>query len=142
MAATYSYDPATLASDATARVRRVVGDVGVEGVASASTCRFSDEEIDYAIVEAGDERGAAIELLEQLSTLYAGQATVSAGSQRIQLSDLSAMYAARAERLRTSGDSSAVVDMPTTRIDGYSDDVASDDTDAWPNSYDDCGDET
>jgi hypothetical protein len=124
----YTYDPTALASSASHRVRRVIGDVGVDGVVSSSTCKFSDEEIAFAITDAGSETAAAIELLEQLATLYADKATVSAGNQKIELGKISASYAERARRLlERSGDGNAIVDMATTKVDGYSDDIDSDD---------------
>lgn len=130
MPASYTYDATGLAGSAVYRVRRVVGDVGVDGTVTSATCHFADEEISYAITDAGDETTAAIELLEQLATLYAGKADVSAGSQKISLGKISSMYAARAERLLArSDDGNTITDLATTRVDGWSDDIAADDVD-------------
>jgi hypothetical protein len=130
MPATYTYDPTTLDTDSKDRVRRVIGDVGVDGTVSSSTCKFADEEITYTITsKAGDEVAAAVELLEQLATLFADKASVSAGNQKIALSDISKQYAERALRLLgRSNQGNVILDIATTTIDAYSDDVASDDT--------------
>lgn len=125
--ATYTYDLANIATTPLVQIRRMIGDTGT----TAATCHFADEEITYEYgVQGNDTTETAIELLEQLATMFADKASVSTGGQRIDLSGVSQRYADRAQSLRErAGDDGGIGDMATTRVDGYSDDVAADDVD-------------
>lgn len=133
----YTYNPADLSTSELYQARRIIGDVDVS--AKADSAHFADEEIEFAISEHGTVTEACIELLEQLSNLYADKASVAAQGQRIDLSKISDNYAKRAEKLRErAGVDGGIVDMATRKVDGYSDDVDADDVDALGsgNSFD------
>lgn len=139
---TFTYDVTTLASDATARVRRLVGDTDVSG--NEATAQFSDEEITFELTQRElDETRTAIALLRILSTKYAGAANVSSGSQRIDLTKASARYRDRADELEvelaaaeSGAAADALTDIAITPVDGYSSDVATDDVESGALGWD------
>lgn len=63
---------------------------------------LTDEEIDHALSEEGDVRGAAALCLESLSRRFATQADVATGDLRLSYSRQSKALAERAEELRSS----------------------------------------
>lgn len=90
---TYGQDPAANNRDA---VRYLIGDTNVR-----SQLR-SDEEIAYALLEAGDNVSeAAANTLEQLAIVYARLAeSMQLGRRRTQYGDRSAKFRQRAEDVR------------------------------------------
>lgn len=128
MPAEYTYDPTTLADEAVARVRLLIGDTDVSG--DGDTAEFADQEIEFELeTQDDDERLTAIALLEKMATRYARRVTVASGSQRINLSDAYDRVRAEAQRLRDAGPEGDAALMTTAplRVDGYSDDIEADD---------------
>lgn len=142
---TYTYDRTTLATEPVHRVRRIIGDIDV--AAGDERAYFSDEEITYTISAVPTEMHAAVELLEQLATLYADRATVATGAQRLNLSDISKRYEQRAAQLKARAGITDAGDeinglQSITKVDGYSQNIRSDavttdetDPDGWVEQY-------
>lgn len=125
MALTWTYDAEQLAASELFRVRRRIGDVNVAG--GATTTYFSDQEITFAITDAGDETSATIRLLRDIAVIYADKATVATGSQRIELGKISAQYSALADGLENrERDDDSVQVAAMIPVDGFSQDIASD----------------
>ena len=105
----------------------------------AATAQFTDNEIEYELtVQSGDETRTAIALFKILANRFAGAADVSSGSQRINMTKVSAGYAARAAALEAELDEAegagadALTDVAIVPVDGYSDDVATNEVDRYP----------
>lgn len=138
MAVTYTYDAEQLATSELFRVRRAIADTNVAD--GADSAYFADQEIQYAILEAGNERTATINLLRQLAIVYADKATVATGAQRINLSDISKRYEQLADRLEIASEDVTGIEFTTvTVVDGFSSTIDSDDVTGLGHVVDELG---
>jgi hypothetical protein len=99
------------------RVRLEIGDT------EELVALFSDEELDDFIEQDGSFLGAAAHACEQLATRFARDFTFSADGSKFEKGQRSAAYAVRARALRDRAGGDTIV---PTRVDGYSDTIASD----------------
>lgn len=113
----FTYDNTDLASTL-AQVRLEVGDTTSPGM-------LTDEEIQVKIdARAGDVLLAAADVCDLLATRFAAGYDFSADGQSFSRSQRTKMFADRARDLRARGEGGLNA-VPTTRIDGYSEEVSS-----------------
>lgn len=116
---TFTYNVASLTSDL-AQVRLEIGDT-----VSASAL-FQDEELNVFLADEGSVLGAAARACEALAARFARGYRFKTDDQEFDRSKLSAQYAEQAKCLRIrAGGTTTVV---PTRVDGYSQDIANDET--------------
>lgn len=93
---TATYDPTTLASSATNRLRLALGDTTV------SNPEFQDEELQYLIDTFGESE-ATIQAAERMAAKYARMADQSTGRISVSYSQIASTLFKLADRLRTNG---------------------------------------
>lgn len=97
--------------------RLLIGDV------DSAAPLFNDDEAQWFIDERnGVVRLAAADACDSLAIRFARDYDIGADGQSLARSQQSAMYAARGKQLRERASGLTVV--PTTRVDGYSEDVS------------------
>jgi hypothetical protein len=140
---TFTYDRASEDAETLliSKVRLEIDDtVEGEGVRPNGT-NLSDEEIAVLLEREGDdEMRAAAAACELLSRAWSKIASISAGPRREEAGKIAAEFRASAVELRRQhgyGSQGGMMSIGTIRVDGYSDDVASDETDATGGEYDD-----
>jgi hypothetical protein len=97
-----------------------------------SGANFSDQEIDGVISIEGSWERAVAGLCETLAMRYARLVETWVGPRKETLSDISKAFEARAKALRKMHGyaGGGAYSLGVTRVDGYSDDVPSDEVDA------------
>lgn len=85
---------------------------------------FADDEITYFLTEEGSVLAAAARACETLAARYAGSYRFKTDDQEFDRGKLSEQYAAQAKRLRAQA--GGATSVASTRIDGYSTDIAND----------------
>ncbi|MBN1430450.1 MAG: hypothetical protein JXB07_18920 [Anaerolineae bacterium] len=129
---TFTYDLAS--SDAQvaliSRVRLEIGDTVENDGVTPSGSNLSDEEITIFLDrESDDELRAAAAACEALARQWARVANIAVGPRREDLGKVAAEWRASAAELRRQygyGEG-GMISAGVMRVDGYSDDVASDD---------------
>jgi len=123
----------TLATDLD-KVRFYVGDTSSAtgaGVKPGGT-NFTDEEFSGLLVVEGSVGRAVAGAFETLAGLFARQVDFTLGPRREALSQAAERYTKLAEQWRSkygsAGAAARVGSRPVTRVDGYSQDIASDQT--------------
>jgi hypothetical protein len=92
---------------------------------------FEDDELDGLVTIEGTWQKAVAASFEVLSAAWSSYADISVGPRSEQFSQIAERYHEQAEKWRDDFGSTATTRAGTrhpTRIDGYSDDVASDET--------------
>lgn len=118
MAFTYS---ASALTTPLAKVRLEIGDT------DQATALFQDEEIQAKLADRGDNvLLAAADLCDILARRFARHFDFESDNQRFTRSQMSKQYAALARDLRDRA-SGGVTSVPSTRVDGYSQDVTNTD---------------
>lgn len=121
----------TLATDLD-KVRFAIRDTAYDAGPLPEDANFQDEEIAGLIAVEGSWQRAVAALYEALAMAWLKHPTFSADGVRVDQSAIAAGYRAQAEKLRREVGSGALLTSGTvavTRIDGYSDDVANEETD-------------
>ncbi len=91
---------------------------------------FTDAEVDGLIMVEGGWQGAVGAGFEALAVAWANYADLTVGPRKESLSQIGKRYAELAEEwMKRYGSASPVYVAGVVRVDGYSDDVASDDVD-------------
>ena len=89
---------------------------------------FSDEEIDGANDIAGSWQRTVYILLQTLATAWSRYADIAAGPRRESFSQIAESYREQAEQWATENNIMPGIQVAgVIRVDGYSDDIASDD---------------
>lgn len=111
------------------KLRFYIQDTTVDSGPRPGGTNFSDAELDGLITTEGGWRKAVAGAYETLAAEWAQYVDTSIGPRRQSLSHTAARYETLAKtwRLR-SGSASRAGSRAVTRVDGYSDDIASDTT--------------
>lgn len=110
-------------------VRFNIGDTVENTGVRPSGGNFTDEEIGGLITREGSWQKATAAIYETLAAEYARFVNLTLGPRREDMSDAAKMYADLAEKWRDEYGSTATGragSSAVTRIDGYSDDIPSD----------------
>lgn len=111
------------------RVRFYIGDtVSAAGPKPGASSNFTDEELDGVLATEGAWQRAVAGCYEALAALWATYVDTQAGPRRESLSQTGQQYEKLAAewRAKYGASRSSVGTRFMTRVDGYSDDVASD----------------
>lgn len=119
---TFTYSSTSITT-ALARVRLELGDT------DSAAPLFTDEEIQVKLDGESNELLAAAALCDILATRFARAYDFTADGRQFSRSQMSKAYAQRADELRQQS-GAGFTTLATTRIDGYSDDVPYDETNA------------
>lgn len=95
------------------------------GDTDSATALFTDEEINSKLDNETNELLAAASLCDILATRFARAYDFTTDGQQFSRSQMSKSYAQRADELRQQS-GQGITTLATTRIDGYSDDIAYD----------------
>lgn len=96
------------------------------GDTDADSYLLTDDELDYFLSERADNvLLAAADVCESLARRFARQFDFESDNQKFARSQMSKQYAAMAVDLRSRA--SGVTSVPSTRIDGYSQDISTED---------------
>ena len=101
----------------------------------SATAKFQDEELNDIIDDETDVFNSAARCFEILSNRHAGDFNFSADGASFQKGSLSEAYRKRAQDYRFKAQSEDTQTSTVTRVDGYSDDVAADETDATTSNW-------
>jgi len=113
------------------KIRLQLGDDTEESGVRPDGGNFSDEELQTYLDREGSVMRATAGLCETLALQYARMADLRVGPRSESLSQIAEAYEKRAAQLRAAyGGAAAGFAVGVTRVDGYSDDVPSDDVDA------------
>lgn len=121
----FTYDTATDIG----KVRFALGDVTNGTGIKPDGTNFSDSEIDLLLTREGSWGAAAAACCETLAVWYARVVNISVGPRREDLGAIRQVYAELAARLRLQYGGGGVAhgfSAGVVRVDGYSQDVASD----------------
>lgn len=116
---TFTYSTSDLTTDL-AKTRLEIGDT------DSTAALFADEELNVFLSAEGSVLGAAARACEALAAKYARQYDFQTDDQSFKRSQISKAYADKAKELRAR--SGGVSTVSPTRIDGYSDDIANNET--------------
>ena len=113
------------------KVRLFLGDDTENSGVRPDGTNFSDAEINVYLTREGSVERAVAGLAETLALQYARMVNLAVGPRREDLSRISEAYAEMAKYWRSLyGGAAAAFGIGVIRVDGYSDDVTSDDVDA------------
>lgn len=116
---TFTYSTAALTTPL-AQVRLEIGDT------DSAAPLFADEEINVKLAGRADNvLLTAADLCDILARRFARQFDFESDNQKFSRSQMSKQYAALADELRSRA--SGVTSVPSTRIDGYSQDITTED---------------
>jgi hypothetical protein len=112
------------------KIRLQLGDDTESSGVRPDGANFTDEELQTYLDREGSVMRAVAGLCETLALQYARMADLRVGPRSESLSQIGASFAKRAALLREMyGGIAAAYSVGVTRVDGYSDDVTSDDVD-------------
>lgn len=119
------------------QIRLEIGDTEEGQGVKPDGSNFSDEELQVILDREGGVMAAVAGVCEVLATQYARLVDTSVGPRREALGSIAQQYAARAAQLRKQygGAGMAMMSAAVVRVDGYSDDIASDDVGAAASDY-------
>jgi len=110
------------------KVRLYLGDDTEDSGVRPDGSNFTDEEIDVHLNREGSVERAVAGLLETLAIQYARLVNLTVGPRKEELSRIGQAYAEQAKRFRQMyGGGGGAAAVGVIRVDGYSDDVPSDD---------------
>jgi len=110
------------------KVRFYINDKSESSGPLPLSANFSDAEINGLITSEGSWQKAVAGALEILASAWATYSDISVGSRKESLSQIAASYQKQAESWRKKhGTTGAVGCRAVTKVDGYSDDISSDD---------------
>jgi len=111
------------------KVRFYLDDVTENSGPQPAGGNFTDEELDGLITAEGSWQKAVAAGYETLAGMWGQYVDISVGPRRQSLSQTAARYEKLAQTWRRrSGSQARAGSRAVTRVDGYSDDVASDET--------------
>lgn len=121
----FTYDTATDIG----KIRLELGDVTANSGVKPTRANFTDEELQIFLDREGTAMRAVAGACEALARWWSIIANTTVGSRSEQLGEVAKRWAEQAKELRAQHGGSAVVcTAGVIRVDGYSDDIPSDDT--------------
>lgn len=128
----FSYD---LATDI-GKLRLELGDASPADGVKPDGSNFTDSELQYFLTQEGTIHLAVAAVCEVLSRTWSIVSSLAVGSRRESLSDVAKAWSERARELREKYGGGMVPSVAgVIRVDGFSDDVASDDVEAASSEF-------